>query len=297
MDDGGTYSPVGDARVAKPSFSARRETRSWVEDTADWTENSGTSNPGFPRGEDGVVPPESIMGRLMQAGSLVGSAVSVGQSGSESRLWLTARHLIASCATIEIAGGGDEYGSWLLAGRPVAVHRAADLALVETLSSYADTRALAVMPAGNQFSTEAVHVGFPGGRPAAIYSIYLGETHVRWIDNTLSPGTYRVWAEHSRVPVSIGGLGGLSGGATLSPTGEVIGIVVGVSERRARILTTRRSQNSALIDSEFAVAAGEESMTEAALPFDRLTYPTFARRLIEQRRVARLSCGVGMPIN
>ena len=139
---------------------------------------------------------------------------------------------------------------------------------------------------GNMLPSEALHVGFPGGRPAAIYSEYLGLTRVRWLDGSAPVEAYRVWAERLQVPNNVGGLGGLSGGATLDRSGSVIGTVVGVSQRRGRILTTRPVQITALVDS----LAATMSNAGGNIHLDQKTFPVFARQLIEQRRVALLNC-------
>lgn len=271
----------GDGEPKVP-FGVRRALRSWTSDTADWLDGAAQSL--FEAERGGKAPAESVIGakdgRDVQQ---VGSAVVIGHR-EEGHLWLTARHAIADCVAIRIAAGSMDTASALLNGQPKLLHPYADLALIETAHALPEPFEVTIERPGAAVR-QAIHVGFPGGRPAAVFSDYLGLTRVRWIDASLPIEAYRVWAERAQIPHFIGGLGGLSGGATLSRNGYLIGTVVGMSERRGRILSTRPAHIALLVEPE-----PEATDAPATDRFDERSFPVFARELIEQRRIARLNC-------
>lgn len=280
-----SYRSAGDESGPKLSFSARRAQRSWKDDTADW--RAGAPVPSNEATDSKAVPVESTMSPRPPTGNRqAGSAVAIGLDGDNGLFWLTARHMTEGCSTIWIAAGTiDGTTQYLLGGRTFSSHPTADLVLVETAPNGERNFSLP-LGRGNVLAVEALHVGFPSGRPAAIYSSYLGLTRVRWVDGSAPVESYGVWAERLQVPDQVGGLGGLSGGATMDRNGSVIGTVVGVSERRGRILTTRPAQIATLIDGLGATMP----KANGDIRLDQKTFPAFARQLIEQRRVALLNC-------
>lgn len=278
----GVYLAAGEDAPA--SFQDRRSFRSWHEDIAGWSEGSEQLLRADP--DPSGVPADPIIGRSAPVGkSEVATTVVIGATHEENRIWLTARHAIAGCATIRIAAGIPGRAQPLLAAQPLVIHPSADLALVETGRREGDSIHVPHV-AFNADDKVAIHVGFPGGRPAAIYSDLLGMTRVRWLDNSLPAEAYRVWAERAQVPANLGRLNGLSGGATMNRHGELIGVVVGVSERRGRILSARHRHIATLLEAHDLPAIS--SKTSSLL--DQSNYPAYARALIEERRVARLNC-------
>lgn len=275
------YHEAGGDDAPSP-FLARRSLRSWSADTSEWQEGAAQ----VLGSHKGDLPADSLIGRSASAvRSEVASAVAIGEGGEQNLMWLTARHAVDGCVSIRIAAGEPGRSQPLLSARPRALHPTVDLALLETGKRDGARSVIPVEPA-ILVGREAIHIGFPGGRPAAIYSFYLGMTRVRWIDNSLPIEAYRVWAEHAQLPVALGRLGGLSGGATVNRQGNLVGTVVGVSERRGRILSTQRAHIAILFRADEPLTTASAS----AAVFDEVSYPVFARHLVEERRVARLNC-------
>ena len=99
-----------------------------------------------------------------------------------------------------------------------------------------------------------------------------------------------VWAEITRIPDISGSLGGISGGAVVDVTGTLIGVNSAGSVRRGRILTSRpNSLIQAIRFSGYKVPKAKKHRP-IILELTKNGYPSYAKAVIQDRRVVRVIC-------
>jgi serine protease Do len=211
----------------------------------------------------------------LRAGDSIGTAFQVAPN-----TWITAGHVLESCATAYIR----IKGRW----RPFtrfAIHPVADVAVAatEAADGAPQVALTARLPVLNQ---EGFHFGYPTGRPTSVYTRFVGMARIR----QGRPGTPIeqgwVWAEQERTPPGLGSLGGISGGPQVDRTGAVQGITVLHSERGARLTTTPVFRAREVLPADFpTVTAGGTSI-------DRLDYAAQGGRVRDSGAVSLVFCSI-----
>lgn len=181
-----------------------------------------------------------------RGGTFIGTAWALAGGTS----WLSARHVTDGCRRLSFLSGG---------GLPPATgHPSADISAIAIGRRNTDGLELSRDPltAGE----DVFLVGFPAGQAAAVYGTVTGTGTLD--HRTLGHReTVVVVAQRKRVPRGSADLGGISGGPVLDGAGNVIGTVIGGSERRARSIISLE-RNVAWL----AATAG--GATEASLDSD-----------------------------
>lgn len=227
------------------------------------------------------LPPPSafdpaVLVDVAPAASGLGSAFAISEDG----WWVTARHVVDSCAKVGIVVGRGAAAP----AKEVKVALFADLALLKTdrapVSLQLDTSERQF-----QVGQRAYHVGFPQGRPGEAYSRLIGR------ETLIARGRYDleepvlVWAELGRTSRLGGSLAGMSGGPALAANGEVLGVTIAESARRGRIYTAAPSSLARLLRLEHVDAEGA--------PAPRMTPQSYGERADALRRslaVAQVIC-------
>lgn len=228
-----------------------------------------------------ILPPPSVFDPevIVDVGPVssgLGTAFAISAEG----WWVTARHVVDSCAKVGI-----------IVGRNAAVEvvdrrmaQFADLALLRTPNA---PNALTLNTAERQFRVgqAAYHVGFPQGRSGEAASRLIGR------ETLIARGRYAfdepvlAWAETGRTGDLRGSLAGMSGGPALGANGQVIGVTVAESSRRGRIYTATPSSILRLLEVENVTAEGA--------PGPRLTADNYGEQADDLRRglaVAQVVC-------
>lgn len=157
----------------------------------------------------------------------VGTAFAVGRDGAT---WLTARHVIDHCATVQV----------LAAGRatPVDVtftHQTADIAV---LHAPGQGPPLPVTEGPLGYGENGYAFGIAGeGGPSGIQATLLGRARLQQSGRMTGMTEVTVWAERAWVPPGERWIGGMSGGPLLTSEGNVAGLMSVASQRRGRIFT------------------------------------------------------------
>ncbi|MCC7048111.1 MAG: trypsin-like peptidase domain-containing protein [Alphaproteobacteria bacterium] len=157
----------------------------------------------------------------------VGTAFAVGRDGAT---WLTARHVIDHCATVQV----------LTAGRvtPVDVtftHQTADIAVLHAPDQGPP---LPVTEGPLGYGEDGYAFGIAGeGGPSGIQATLLGRARLQQSGRMTGMTEVTVWAERAWIPPGERWIGGMSGGPLLTGEGNVAGIMSVASERRGRIFT------------------------------------------------------------
>ncbi len=158
-----------------------------------------------------------------RGGTFIGTAWAL--AGGEA--WLSARHVTDGCRRLRFLSGG---------GLPQATgHPSADISAMATGRRNADGLELSRDPL--EAGEDVFLLGFPAGRAAAVYGTVTG---TGTLDHRLlgHRETVIVVAQRKRVPSGSADLSGISGGPVLDADGNVIGTVIGGSERRARSIVS-----------------------------------------------------------
>lgn len=153
----------------------------------------------------------------------IGTAFSVSDAG----VWLTARHVVKDCGKIAV----------MVADRRGVLARVMnkgddDVAVLKTEGGAPPLPLAAAMPAPGE---RAYHPGFPQGRPGEAASRLLGPDVLTSRGRGSHGQNVLAWAEVGRTDGLKGGLAGLSGAPVLDRTGQVMGVTLAESPRRARI--------------------------------------------------------------
>lgn len=229
--------------------------------------------------------PDGMVGRRAhRAGVTGGTAFAIAPGG----IWLTAKHVVDHCSRIAVLGKRPRRGDVSVV-KNLSFHPNADVAVVTAVGARSSREPfkLASNAAGTR---EAFHVGYPQGKPSAVYSRYLGAKRVRHQGSSGGGEVVRVWAERRRFPNFSGSLGGMSGGPVFDNTGAVIGISIAENPRRGRILT---STPRTLLEATRLSGRNLPPAPSARRPINDLTpenFPKYSRKLLESTRVARVIC-------
>jgi S1-C subfamily serine protease len=155
----------------------------------------------------------------------VGAAFSVSDAG----VWLTARHVVKDCSRVAVMVA-DRQG---VAAQVIAA--VGDIAVLKTEGGAPPLPLLARAPRPGE---RAFHPGFPQGRPGEIATRLLGPDILTSRARGSHGQNVLAWAEVGRTDNLSGGLGGLSGAPVLDRTGQVMGVTLAESPRRARIYSS-----------------------------------------------------------
>lgn len=204
----------------------------------------------------------------------VGTAFSVNDGG----IWLTAAHVVKTCRRTAVMVA-DRRG--VLA--KVITTPGSDVAVLRTEGG---SPALPLAPSGPGPGERAYHPGFPQGRP--------GEAATRFLGPAALPGRKRgevgqnvlAWAEVGRTEGVKGGLEGLSGAPVLDRTGQVIGVTLAESPRRARVY----SSTPAAMRAALAAAKAEPADFARGQAITTDNYGRAADSLRRDLRVAQVVC-------
>jgi serine protease Do len=265
------------------SSPRRPDPRLWQTDTAGWNAGAAVASAQlFPEYDKPDPRIAEVKPEASQTTFSSGSAYLVSPG-----VWLTARHVVDHCKSVTVEGGDPQSGEYRLQPSHIFLSPDADAAVIRTPST-----AVSVAPVAlaweNRDGAEAILVGFPLGKPGAVFSRFMGHTTLRWIGTSPVQSDTIAWAETARVPDFGAEFGGLSGGLAMSPDGVAIGIVSAASPRRGRILTTQPSDLWAALRRD-----GQAVIQRSRSPESRITdksFPAVARELILERRVARVEC-------
>ncbi|QJE74278.1 trypsin-like peptidase domain-containing protein [Aerophototrophica crusticola] len=206
-----------------------------------------------------------------------GSAFPVGPTG----VVMTAAHVVQGCKTVFLSDRK------LFSYRSVRVRSldwATDLALLEADEPLEPLPMLATTPGQG---TSGFHVGFPNGNPGVSTSSLLAWSSMekgRRVEGTIRREPVLIWAERGRDPKEFEPLGGASGAPTLSADGQVIGVTLGASPRRGRIMAATPESVAALLARE-----GLPPPTDVS-PATAEKIASQGKGLREERRVLKVIC-------
>ncbi len=205
-----------------------------------------------------------------------GSAFPILADGT----WLTARHVAQNCRQIRL-----RLGEYVLRVSHRILHPGADIAVLRTRAK------VTPFPLSTRSYPHetAYHIGFPRGRPGVVASGFLGEMTMRHKGRHNYHERVYVWAEKLRYPHWQGSLGGLSGGAVLTPEGRILGVVQAESRRRGRIMTSM-PQRLSEIAKIAAITLPESGAPGTPIAPEKFGETGFA--LIDNYRIAKVLCGV-----
>jgi len=158
------------------------------------------------------------------SGRCAGTAFAVEPAG----VWLTARHVVESCRRVYLRAAAPQPVSRVL------LHPSADVAIILTPHL---GPSLGLDPSRLRDEQAGFHIGYPGGQPGSVFSRLLGRTDARRGSAWGAGEPVIAWAEVARAPARQGSLGGISGGAVIDGTGEVVGVTIAEEPRRGRVIS------------------------------------------------------------
>ena len=260
--------------------------RIWVKLTKNWGSETAVSKKiEFPGYNDPIPRKGLIRGRRSKSRNSVGSALAIHPNG----VWLTAKHVVEGCKKIILQAGVKNGKPANLVPTKVVTHPHADVAVITSPRTDYSRRPFKLVTRGDNVG-DAFHIGFPSGKPGAVYSRFIGRMKVRRGRTNKSGEDLLVWAEITRIPNFSGSLGGISGGAVVDRTGALIGINSAASVRRGRILTSRPSTLMDVIRLSGHISPTASQNRSMVLELNRKKYPSFAKAAIQDRRVVRVIC-------
>jgi S1-C subfamily serine protease len=140
---------------------------------------------------------------------------------------MTARHVIFGCTKLRLVRqGGAAEGARLLFSHP-----SGDLAIIEDGVGGPPLQFADRSPSADE---DGYAVGFPQGGVGAVHFYLLGRSRLQMRGWMTGAAPTLSWAEESRFPPQLAGLGGLSGGPMVDDEGRLLGIVVTATTRRGR---------------------------------------------------------------
>lgn len=145
----------------------------------------------------------------------------------DDRKWMTARHVIFECTQLRLM----RQGSAAESARLLFSHPSGDLAIIEDGVGGPPLQ-LADRPLST--NEEGYAVGFPQGVVGAVHFLLLGRSRLQMRGWMTGAAPTLSWAEESRFPPQLAGLGGLSGGPMVDDEGRLLGVVVTATTRRGR---------------------------------------------------------------
>lgn len=246
----------------------------WDAETVAWLSESPTASPAKSTDWAGIGR-EAIVDIPKSRHSGSGTAFAIGTGA-----WLTARHVVDGC---------DEIGLQVAAKKAlrvtdVTIHPNADVALLRTSKGPAPFQ----IGGGASRSGDGYMIGFPAGKPGAVYGHKIGVTTLNENGRYRTRESADVWSERSRIPDRFGSLGGLSGGPVFTGDGRIGGVVLAEEPRRGRLFTAQPATLQFLMKSENLKPS--EDALPASLGPD--SYPAAARVMLTSLRVAKVLCRV-----
>lgn len=218
--------------------------------------------------------PKKVKRLVDPAAEEIGTAFSISDAG----LWLTARHVVKDCGKIAVMVA-DRRG--VLAR--VLNHDPGDVAVLKTEGGAPPLPLATQAPTAGQ---RAYHPGFPQGRPGEAATRLLGPDVLSSRARGSHGQNVLAWAEVGRTDGLKGGLGGLSGAPVLDRTGQVMGVTLAESPRRARIY----SATPEAIRAALAAAKAKPSGFARGQPITTDNYGRVADGLRRDLRVAQVVC-------
>lgn len=204
----------------------------------------------------------------------VGTAFSVSDAG----VWLTARHVVKDCGRVAI----------MVADRKGALAKVlpsgdGDVAVLKTEGGPPPLPLSDDLPAPGE---RAYHPGFPQGRPGEAATRLLGPDVLTSRARGSHGQNVLAWAEVGRTEGLKGSLSGLSGAPVLDRTGQVMGVTLAESPRRARIYAA----TPAAIRAALAAARIKPSGFARGQAITTDNYGRAADSLRRDLRVAQVVC-------
>ena len=281
-----SYSQIENNKIEIKPLKRQKGPRVWVKLTKNWgSETIVSKRNEFPGYNDPIPRKGRIRGRRSKSRNSVGSALAIHPNG----VWLTAKHVVEGCKKIILQAGVKNGKPANLVPTRVVTHPHADVAVITSpRTDYSRRPFKLVTRAGN--IGDAFHIGFPSGKPGAVYSRFIGRMKVRRGRSRKSVEDLLVWAEITRIPNISGSLGGISGGAVVDRTGALIGINSAASVRRGRILTSRPRKLQHVIRLSGNISPAARQNRPMISELTREKYPSFAKAAIQDRRVVRVIC-------
>ena len=281
-----SYSQFENNKIEIKPLKRQKGPRIWVKLTKNWgSETIVSKRNEFPGYNDPIPRKGLIRGRRSKSRSSVGSALAIHPNG----VWLTAKHVVEGCKNLILQAGIKNGKPANLIPTTVVTHPHADVAVMTSPKTDYSRRPFKLVTRGDNLG-DAFHIGFPSGKPGAVYSRFIGRMKVRRGRSKKSVEDLLVWAEITRIPNISGSLGGISGGAVVDRTGALIGINSAASVRRGRIFTSRPSKlmHAIRLSGNFPPAASQNRPMISELTGEK--YPSFAKAAIQDRRVVRVIC-------
>jgi S1-C subfamily serine protease len=207
------------------------------------------------------------------AGICSGTAFAIDDQGH----WLTAHHVVLGCRQLAILTA-PRHGVRVT---ELWSHPQADLTV---LASGPSAPALHLSAEPLFRGEDGFHVGYPHGDAGDVHGALMGRVNLRR-RRTTEPAL--LWAEIERSPDGDQPLGGLSGSPVVDHTGNVIGVSIGASPRRGRVVSAPPESVREVI-AHAALAPPSEPDHDAELAGSN--YAAFGRRLRERSTVAKVLC-------
>lgn len=213
---------------------------------------------------------EQVVVNVDRPRSSLGTAFAINTTGD----WMTARHVVDGCTDIGLKIGKNKS----LRVR-ATISQDADLAILS--SDWTRQPLPHDLNSQRQIGEAGYFFGFPQGKPGEALGSLLGRHRMIVRGRYSSDEAILAWTEIGRSSgLSLGSLGGLSGGPALDKDGEIIGIVTAESPRRGRIYTVAPRHLRPYI-------AQDDQPTE---PLTLSGYAMKADDLRRDRRVVQVVC-------
>lgn len=194
-------------------------------------------------------------------GNVSGTAFAVAPDA-----WITARHVVEDCRRV---GFLDRAKKRLYPVKGAALEDPdADIALVRFDANGSPTLHLGRIP---EPGATGYHYGYPGVGKGRVTSTLIGRARISGKGFRGSGAYGYAWAETRREGVGEGSLGGISGGPTLDASGRLVGVAIGGSPRRGRVISTAPWTIQHMIDiGDVASGSAAGSPWSVAPSFDEM---------------------------
>ena len=198
-----------------------------------------------------------------------GTAFAINADG----LWLTARHVVDSCAKVGLRVGTGRY-------IPVDYQIVAESDLAVLRSDWTRTPLPADLESRRQIGETGYFFGYPQGEPGEVVGSLLARNRMAVRGRYTNDEAILAWSELGRSRGLMGSLGGLSGAPVLDADGEIIGVVTAEAPRRGRVYSVAPRYLRGIITDP----------SEGVEPLSLDSYGQSADRLRRDRRVAKVIC-------